>query len=469
MIQLRSNIEGWTDYLTWFRNVALSSPPDFSYVEVGAHKGQSILALADCLAEYGKNGTLTALAPSPASLEPDGKELEIEAHSRKSPIPIRVIAGDALETTSGWPDESADLVFLDAPTQYGDLWEQLTAWWPRVKPGGMLAGHDFQDSGWVDVAPTVRRWAREEGLQITYEPPRNWWVRKPGREAWFRKSLWDVDVRMPHHHAMNPAVARDPLTGRLVMTFRTTSWGWGIGRLWAATLDDKTMELEAVPDLLLLGDQGLNYEDPRLFIHQDRLWLAATITNFSGETSNRMGVARLGADGIGWKVEGSVRIFDSPFGQRQEKNWVFFEKGQQLLRIYSMIPWRVQTCDSPPHTLVEHPGLNWSYGEPRGGSQFFEAPNGNWWAFFHSSWSGGYCTGLVEMDPGTLLPLRMTRKPLFQDEPMSPGWMGYAVIWVAGAVVMGDKVLISYGINDHSSHLRLVPLAALEELLYPLS
>lgn len=119
-------------------------------------------------------------------------------------------------------------------------------------------------------------------------------------------------------------------------------------------------------------------------------------------------------------------------------------------------------------TLLEHPGLPWNYGQARGGSQFFEAPNGKWWAFFHSSDSKQYYAGLVEVDPESMIPLRMTHEPLLPDEMYPLGWNGYPVLWVAGAVIIGDEVLISFGINDDSCHLRLLPIADLEAALLPL-
>ena len=47
------------------------------------------------------------------------------------------------------------------------------------------------------------------------------------------------------------------------------------------------------------------------------------------------------------------------------------------------------------------------------------------------------------------------------------GWTGYPVLWAAGAVVVGDEVLVSYGINDHTCHLRLEKIAELEAALCP--
>lgn len=40
---------------------------------------------------------------------------------------------------------SADFVYLDARHDYDSVREDLEAWYPKVRPGGILAGHDYLD------------------------------------------------------------------------------------------------------------------------------------------------------------------------------------------------------------------------------------------------------------------------------------------------------------------------------------
>ena len=88
--------------------MALNCPSNFSAIEVGSHKVQSILALADCLQAYGKSGELSGVAPSEARAETG--ELEITINVRDSPVPKRVVPGKPIEVAARKRNESAHLI-----------------------------------------------------------------------------------------------------------------------------------------------------------------------------------------------------------------------------------------------------------------------------------------------------------------------------------------------------------------------
>lgn len=41
-------------------------------------------------------------------------------------------------------DASQEIVFIDAAHDYKNCLEDIRAWWPKVRPGGCLCGHDYQ-------------------------------------------------------------------------------------------------------------------------------------------------------------------------------------------------------------------------------------------------------------------------------------------------------------------------------------
>jgi hypothetical protein len=87
------------------------------------------------------------------------------------------IAGLGLE-----PDDSADFIYLDAGHVFWEVLGEMEAAWPKLKPGGILAGHDYwpQDPG---VLAAVRQFSAGRGLTIwlTSEDwdPWSWYCYKP--------------------------------------------------------------------------------------------------------------------------------------------------------------------------------------------------------------------------------------------------------------------------------------------------
>lgn len=70
-------------------------------------------------------------------------EIYGEAKRRLSPYECvlhRMISMDAVELFS---DNSLDFVFIDGNHSYSYVLEDITEWTKKVKPGGIVAGHDF--------------------------------------------------------------------------------------------------------------------------------------------------------------------------------------------------------------------------------------------------------------------------------------------------------------------------------------
>ena len=55
--------------------------------------------------------------------------------------------GYSVEKAKDFKDNSLDFVYLDARHDYAGVKEDLEAWWPKLKQGGLFAGHDFVPDG----------------------------------------------------------------------------------------------------------------------------------------------------------------------------------------------------------------------------------------------------------------------------------------------------------------------------------
>ena len=99
---------------------------------------------------------------------------------------LRATSAEAAKTI---PDASLDFVYLDARHDYASVKEDIGLWYPKVKPGGVLAGHDYLDGQlgktMFGVKPAVDEFAAAEGLKVqaTWREPvyKSWLVVKPKR------------------------------------------------------------------------------------------------------------------------------------------------------------------------------------------------------------------------------------------------------------------------------------------------
>jgi Methyltransferase domain len=81
------------------------------------------------------------------------------------------------------PHHCLDFVYLDARHDRESVAEDLADWYPKVRPGGILAGHDYVDGlfaeGEFGVRSAVDEFAARHGVVVssTLDPPwPSWWM-----------------------------------------------------------------------------------------------------------------------------------------------------------------------------------------------------------------------------------------------------------------------------------------------------
>jgi len=70
---------------------------------------------------------------------------------------------------------SVDCVFLDGSHDQGAVTADIAAWRPKLRPGGVLAGHDFSERH-PGVIAAVTAAAREHGGEVKRGPGSVWWL-----------------------------------------------------------------------------------------------------------------------------------------------------------------------------------------------------------------------------------------------------------------------------------------------------
>ena len=76
----------------------------------------------------------------------------------------------SLEAAAGAPDGSLDFVYVDARHDRESVLEDLEAWWPKLRPGGICSGHDYADgafpNGVFGVKSAVDHFFGVRGLPV---------------------------------------------------------------------------------------------------------------------------------------------------------------------------------------------------------------------------------------------------------------------------------------------------------------
>jgi predicted O-methyltransferase YrrM len=137
------------------------------FIEVGCLLGKSTIYLAQAAQKAGKNVVIHAVDHFKGSDEKAHKtdprvagvnmKLEFERNILAAGVAkmIRVDCGNSVDMARTFDPKSADLVFLDASHDYDSVKADILAWRDVVKPGGVLAGDDF-DNNWPGVNRAVQ-------------------------------------------------------------------------------------------------------------------------------------------------------------------------------------------------------------------------------------------------------------------------------------------------------------------------
>ena len=138
--------------------------------EIGVLYGDTSLHL---LKEFPRLN-LYSVDPYLAYDEPDRTQqkmdqFEAEARGKLAPFGSRAIMMKmtSVEAAPAITDDTLDFVFIDAQHTYEAVKEDIATWFPKVRPGGLITGHDYR---WDGVNRAVQEFAYEKGYQGVFTP-----------------------------------------------------------------------------------------------------------------------------------------------------------------------------------------------------------------------------------------------------------------------------------------------------------
>lgn len=145
---------GWFDYQKWYDLLAELMPDGGQFVELGVLQGASLKYFAEACKKEGKNkvklyGVDVFDQRTAFGLDLDGAIEPLMASKKqveeflKEYKNIKLIQDLTHKAASQFQDESVDAVFVDGDHSYQGCSRDMAAWWPKLKPGGWMSGHDY--------------------------------------------------------------------------------------------------------------------------------------------------------------------------------------------------------------------------------------------------------------------------------------------------------------------------------------
>lgn len=146
---------GWFNYESKYQLAIDRVKPNESalFVELGVWFGQSMCYAGVEVINSGKNikvhgvdSFLYGDQPIPGA----GQDHARYDEAMRFTEPVRnvgvvtIVSGDTHTVYQQYEDESIDFLFIDANHTYEDVLLDLQLWYPKVKKGGLVCGHDYE-------------------------------------------------------------------------------------------------------------------------------------------------------------------------------------------------------------------------------------------------------------------------------------------------------------------------------------
>jgi hypothetical protein len=157
--------EDWFTYPSLYKSMVKRFPSGSKFVEIGSWKGKSSAFMAVEIANSHKNIEFYCVDTWEGSVEHKGIDnidlLYYQFILNMKPLEkyYKSIRSRSLKAAEQFENESLDFVFIDASHEYEDVKKDIQTWLPKIKKGGVLAGHDYYLG--YDYFPGVKKAVNE--------------------------------------------------------------------------------------------------------------------------------------------------------------------------------------------------------------------------------------------------------------------------------------------------------------------
>ena len=177
-------IFGYARFLEFYRDVVNNAEDGAVFVEVGSFLGQSAAGMGALIKSSGKLISFDAIdrfeisdlsdAPHAKVIADHGGDfLSAFKHNLEQAQVadvVNCVRASSIEAAKIYKDRSISFIMIDASHAYQDVVDDINAWYPKLKLGGIMSGDDLD---WHEVKQAV------EDCCTNYKTSSStWWFRK---------------------------------------------------------------------------------------------------------------------------------------------------------------------------------------------------------------------------------------------------------------------------------------------------
>ena len=152
-----TKLDGWFDFAEVYDLAVKNANQIDQFVETGTYKGKSAAYMDAAITKSGKQISFVTVD---IVKEKECQDLESLCEN------VTQVIDDSLKVAGYIINNTLGFVFLDADHSFEFVSKELEAWWPKVRKGGIFAGHDY-DASWPGVVMAVQSFAAKHGVEFT--------------------------------------------------------------------------------------------------------------------------------------------------------------------------------------------------------------------------------------------------------------------------------------------------------------
>lgn len=189
-------------------------------VEIGSWVGESAVALLDAI---GSEGHLWCVDPWEGNQDDWTRELAMGVNLRRlfeqniAPFGGHVSALKAFspEAAEHFDNDAFDFIFIDGGHSYEQVKADIEAWLPKLRPNGLMCGHDYATREFPGVTKAVdERFGRQAWIEGRCEMGSIWCWRMPVSAKRFAELLCDElqgrqDAKTENGKRLDPVAANE--------------------------------------------------------------------------------------------------------------------------------------------------------------------------------------------------------------------------------------------------------------------